>query len=296
MADDVFPDRDMDHRDKIVWIIEENGWVAEPVAPITGDEPRAGYTYTIGFESHFGQPETVIFGLTGVAARGLLGLIADQYGGGVELPIGSQFIGLLEMISRPRCSLSMSRNTPRCSPMTLRSTPTPGSGWRSSCGPTGRRSSRGTPTTTSACGPPNRSSEPGDLTSSAAGLLSWSASSWWASSSLRRAVVVGAGTVVVVAVGAVPYKLLHGREQSIHGVVQARQAHVHRVTAEASDLLAVGEGHVLAELTIGSPHDCGHVEVRHPRTLGGLFLRQVVDRRQGLLHLGVADVRARRPT
>ena len=96
MADDVFPDRDMDHRDKIAWIIEENGWVAEPVAPITGDEPRAGYTYTIGFESHFGQPETVIFGLTGVAARGLLGLIADQYGGGVELPIGTQFIGLLE--------------------------------------------------------------------------------------------------------------------------------------------------------------------------------------------------------
>ena len=30
----------------------------------------------------------MIFGLTGVAARGLLGLLADQHGGGVELPIG----------------------------------------------------------------------------------------------------------------------------------------------------------------------------------------------------------------
>ena len=96
MADDVFPDRDMDHRDKIAWIVEQNGWAAEPVAPVEEPEPRPGYTYSIGFESTFGRPEVVIFGLQGVAARGLLGMIADQYGGGVDLPVGGVFVGLLE--------------------------------------------------------------------------------------------------------------------------------------------------------------------------------------------------------
>jgi hypothetical protein len=96
MNDDVFPDRDMDHRDKIAWIVEENGWAAEPVPPVEEPEPRPGYTYTIGFESHFGRPEVVIFGLQGVAARGLLGMVADQHTGGVEIPVGGVFIGLLE--------------------------------------------------------------------------------------------------------------------------------------------------------------------------------------------------------
>jgi hypothetical protein len=96
MADDVFPDRDMDHRDKIAWIVEENGWAAEPVPPVEEPEPRPGYTYTIGFETHFGRPEVLIFGLQGAAARGLLGMIADQHGGGVALPVGGVFVGLLE--------------------------------------------------------------------------------------------------------------------------------------------------------------------------------------------------------
>lgn len=103
MTDDVFPDRDMDHRDKIAWIVEENGWAAEPVAPVAEPEPRPGYTYTIGFESHFGMPEVVIFGLRPVAARGLLGMIADQHGGGVHLPVGGIFMGLLE--GDLRCAL-----------------------------------------------------------------------------------------------------------------------------------------------------------------------------------------------
>ncbi len=96
MADDVFPDRDMEHLDKIAWIVEENGWAAEPVPPVDEPEPRPGYTYTIGFETHFGQPEVVIFGLQGSAARGLLGILADQHGGGVTLPVGAVFVGLLE--------------------------------------------------------------------------------------------------------------------------------------------------------------------------------------------------------
>jgi hypothetical protein len=96
MTDDVFPDRDMDHRDKIAWIVEEQGWAAEPVRPVDGPEPRPGYSYTIGFETRFGQPEVCLFGLGGAAARGLLGMVADQHGGGVQLPVGAVFVGLLE--------------------------------------------------------------------------------------------------------------------------------------------------------------------------------------------------------
>lgn len=96
MSDDVFPDRNMDHHDKLAWVIEEQGWVAVPVEPDAGPPPRAGYTYSIGFESTFGEPEVVIFGLQAVAARGLLGMIADQHAGGVELPVDAVFVGLLE--------------------------------------------------------------------------------------------------------------------------------------------------------------------------------------------------------
>lgn len=96
MTDDVFPDRDMDHLDKLAWVIEDQGWVADPVDPVEGPPARAGYTYTIGFETAFGQPEVVIFGLQAVAARGLLGMVADQHGGGVQLPVDATFVGLLE--------------------------------------------------------------------------------------------------------------------------------------------------------------------------------------------------------
>lgn len=96
MTDDVFPDRDMDHLDKIRWIIEEQGWAAEPVAAASEPEPTPGYTYTVGFEPTFGQPEVVIYGLQPVAARGLLGMVADQHAGGVSLPVGGMFTGLLE--------------------------------------------------------------------------------------------------------------------------------------------------------------------------------------------------------
>lgn len=96
MNDDVFPDRDMDHLDKLAWVIEDQGWVAVPVEPDEGPPPRAGYTYSIGFETAFGRPEVVIFGLQAVAARGLIGMVADQHAGGVELPVDVVFVGLLE--------------------------------------------------------------------------------------------------------------------------------------------------------------------------------------------------------
>ncbi|HPU38194.1 MAG TPA: DUF4262 domain-containing protein [Microthrixaceae bacterium] len=96
LSDDVFPDRNMEHLDKLAWVIEDQGWVADPVDPIEGPPARAGYTYSIGFETAFAQPEVVIFGLRAVAARGLLAMIADQHGGGVQLPVDAVFVGLLE--------------------------------------------------------------------------------------------------------------------------------------------------------------------------------------------------------
>ena len=77
--------------------------MAEPVKAVEGPEPRPGYTYTIGFGTHFDRPEVCIFGLTPVASRGLLGMLADQHGGGVELPEGVVFVGLLE--NDLRCAL-----------------------------------------------------------------------------------------------------------------------------------------------------------------------------------------------
>jgi hypothetical protein len=94
MSDDPFPDRDMSQADKIAWVVENQGWCAEPVEAVE-DPPHPPYTYTIGFESSFQRPEAVIFGLRPVAARGLLGLLADQYAAGLELPTGS-FVGLLD--------------------------------------------------------------------------------------------------------------------------------------------------------------------------------------------------------
>ena len=94
MSEDVFPDRDMDHADKIAWVVETNGWCAEPVSP-TEDPPTPGYTYSIGFEDSYGHPDLVIFGLTPVAARGLLEMIATHLEAGGELPVGA-FVGLLD--------------------------------------------------------------------------------------------------------------------------------------------------------------------------------------------------------
>jgi Domain of unknown function (DUF4262) len=94
VTDDVFPDRDMDHVDKLAWVIETQGWVAEPVAPVE-DPPTPGYTYSIGFEDSFGFPDLVIFGLAPVAARGLLEMVATHLEAGGEIPVGT-FVGFLD--------------------------------------------------------------------------------------------------------------------------------------------------------------------------------------------------------
>jgi hypothetical protein len=91
---DVFPDRDMDHDDKIAWVVETNGWCAEPVAAME-NPPTPGYTYTIGFETSYDHPEVVIFGLQPVMARGLIEMLAVHIDAGGVIPDG-MFVGLLD--------------------------------------------------------------------------------------------------------------------------------------------------------------------------------------------------------
>lgn len=97
MGDDVFPDRDMSHRDKVEFMLEREGWAMDAVpAMVDVDPPLPRYAYTIGFEDRFDFPELCLFGLAPVACRGLFGLVADALAGGTELPIGAAFIGLLD--------------------------------------------------------------------------------------------------------------------------------------------------------------------------------------------------------
>jgi hypothetical protein len=91
------PDFHIPHADKIEWMIETNGWALEPVAARPDlDPPLAGYAYTIGFPERFGFPEVVVFGLTPVAVRGLLDLVAQQLVAGVEIPCDVPLQGLLD--------------------------------------------------------------------------------------------------------------------------------------------------------------------------------------------------------
>ncbi|MET0728101.1 MAG: DUF4262 domain-containing protein [Acidimicrobiales bacterium] len=95
--DDVFPDRDMSHRDKVVFMLEREGWAIDAV-PAGGDAgaPIPRYAYTIGFEERFDFPEVCVFGLSPVACRSLFDLVAEALAGGTQLPVGEPFIGLLD--------------------------------------------------------------------------------------------------------------------------------------------------------------------------------------------------------
>jgi len=95
--DDVFPDRDMSHRDKVVFMLEREGWALDAVPARTDlDPPFPRYAYTIGLQERFGFPELCVVGLSPVACRGLFDLVVDALAGGTDLPIGQAFIGLLD--------------------------------------------------------------------------------------------------------------------------------------------------------------------------------------------------------
>ena len=91
------PDFKIPHTEKIEWMIETNGWAIEPVAAVHDVDRRTpGYVYTIGFPQRFDFPEVVIFGLTPVASKGILDLVAQQLEASVEIPLDVPVVGLLD--------------------------------------------------------------------------------------------------------------------------------------------------------------------------------------------------------
>ena len=78
-------------------MIETAGWALEPVLANSTTHPATpGYSYTIGLPALTGFAEIVIFGLTPVAASGLLGLVVDLLRGGTQIPIGVELLGVLD--------------------------------------------------------------------------------------------------------------------------------------------------------------------------------------------------------
>jgi hypothetical protein len=87
----------MSRAEKIEWMIETGGYALEVVAPdAEADPPQAGYSYTVNFTEHVQFPDVVVFGLTPVAARGLIGLVRDLLAGGTDIPLGAELVGLLD--------------------------------------------------------------------------------------------------------------------------------------------------------------------------------------------------------
>ena len=91
------PDFHIPHAEKIEWMIETNGWALEPVAAdLDADVPTPGYAYSIGFPDAVGFLDIAVFGLTPVAANGLITLVADACRGGTQIPLGVELVGLLD--------------------------------------------------------------------------------------------------------------------------------------------------------------------------------------------------------
>jgi hypothetical protein len=91
------PDFHIDHAEKIEWMIETSGWALEAVPADLGvDPPTPPYAYTIGFPAGFGFPDIIVFGLTPVAVRGLVDMIAGLLRDGTEIPIGVELVGLFD--------------------------------------------------------------------------------------------------------------------------------------------------------------------------------------------------------
>jgi Domain of unknown function (DUF4262) len=83
--------------EKIEWMIETDGYAMEVVPPDPdSDPPQAGYSYTVNFPDHVGFADVVVFGLTPVAARGLIGLVGETLAAGTEIPVGAEVVGLLD--------------------------------------------------------------------------------------------------------------------------------------------------------------------------------------------------------
>lgn len=92
-----FPDFNIPHAEKIEWMIETAGWALEPVQPDPATTPPTpAYCYTIGLPALTGFAELALFGLTPVAANGLLSLVVDLLKDGTEIPLGVELVGVLD--------------------------------------------------------------------------------------------------------------------------------------------------------------------------------------------------------
>jgi hypothetical protein len=91
------PDFHEPHEDKIAWMIQTNGWALEAVSPQPDSEPPVpSYAYSIGLPAAVNFCDIAVFGLTPVAARGLIELVVDACRGGTEIPLGTELLGLLD--------------------------------------------------------------------------------------------------------------------------------------------------------------------------------------------------------
>ena len=91
------PDFHIPHAEKIEWMIETNGWALEPVGAVPeAIPPRPAYAYSIGMPDAVRFSDVAVFGLTPVAANGLVTLVADACRGGTEIPLGVELVGLLD--------------------------------------------------------------------------------------------------------------------------------------------------------------------------------------------------------
>ena len=91
------PDFHIPHAEKIEWMIETNGWALEPVeARPSTDPPTPAYAYSIGMSDAVAFPDVAVFGLTPIAANGLVTLVVDACRGGTEIPLGVELVGLLD--------------------------------------------------------------------------------------------------------------------------------------------------------------------------------------------------------
>lgn len=91
------PEFDIPHSEKIEWMIETHGWALEPVAARHDTSPPVPtYSYTLGFPTTFQMSDVVIVGLTPIAARGLLDMIAEIARSGTEIPPDVALTGVLD--------------------------------------------------------------------------------------------------------------------------------------------------------------------------------------------------------
>ena len=91
------PDRSMEHLDKLLWMIETNGWALEPVAARPDLDPPRGRTCTQwDSRRRTASRRSWCSGRRRCTRGGIVGLVIDLLASGVQPPIGPMFLGLFD--------------------------------------------------------------------------------------------------------------------------------------------------------------------------------------------------------